>query len=690
MSTNLIWDNLVAYSMQIGLLVGLAAFVPTLLRLKVPHAKLAYWHILLAACLLLPMVRPWKREVLTVRPPVFTNITDEAPAPPMPATPLPKSEIALMILAAGVVVRLGWLAAAFWRLGRLRRHSVPLGSSTAWSVEADIRVSEAISSPVTFGVLRPVVLLPGNFSELDTEIRDAILCHEILHVRRFDWLFTLGEELVRSVFWFHPAIWWLLGEIGLAREQEVDRQVVELTKSRDGYVDALLAIAGATPRLDLAPAPLFLRKRHLKQRVVSIMKEVRMSKTRSFSALAAGLGILAVACWLVTATFPLSAAPQSVADFPGVTVDTGGSVLHRTPVQYPDAARVKNIQGVVTVEATLDNSGNVIETRVLNGPNELRRAAQQAVLQWHFAMDTSVNTRQVKINFQIPEGQAGPARVVISEPKPPVAETDPAKIAAAQDKIRALRSQITDQITQLQTTQDPEARKQGAAKLNEMQNSMNTLQRNLGAASLVGERVSRINVLGVSDKVRDDLLLRLPVHAGDTLSADSMERTTKAVQEFDEHMTVSHGKSVNGDVAITIFASPVGATAGVVGGVINSVPIAPAAAGPPPAGTKRITIGGNVQQSKLISQPRPAYPPLAKQARISGVVRLHALIAKDGTVADLKVISGHPLLIPAALEAVKMWVYQTTLLNGEPVEVETQIDVNFTLSDEPPPPGGGQ
>ena len=155
-------------------------------------------------------------------------------------------------------------------------------------------------------------------------------------------------------------------------------------------------------------------------------------------------------------------------------------------------------------------------------------------------------------------------------------------------------------------------------------------------------------------------------------------------------MTVSHGKSANGDVAITIFASPAGATSGVVGGVIDSVPAASAVPASLPPGTKRITIGGNVQQSKLISQARPVYPPLAKQARISGVVRLHAIIAKDGTVADLKVISGHPLLIPAAFEAVKMWVYQTTLLNGEPVEVETQIDVNFTLSDEPPPPGGGQ
>ena len=99
-----------------------------------------------------------------------------------------------------------------------------------------------------------------------------------------------------------------------------------------------------------------------------------------------------------------------------------------------------------------------------------------------------------------------------------------------------------------------------------------------------------------------------------------------------------------------------------------------------PKTPQRITIGGNVQQAKLVRQPKPVYPPLAKQARISGVVHLAAVISKDGTIQDLKVISGHPLLIPSALEAVKQWVYQPTLLNGEPVEVSTQIDVNFTLS----------
>jgi protein TonB len=130
-----------------------------------------------------------------------------------------------------------------------------------------------------------------------------------------------------------------------------------------------------------------------------------------------------------------------------------------------------------------------------------------------------------------------------------------------------------------------------------------------------------------------------------------------------------------------------GTPGGVLGGIIGSVPTAAPPPPPPPVKKegpppppKRITIGGNVQQAKLVRQPKPVYPPLAKQARISGVVHLAAVISANGTIQDLKVISGHPLLIPAALEAVKQWVYQPTLLNGEPVEVQTQIDVNFTLS----------
>ena len=87
-----------------------------------------------------------------------------------------------------------------------------------------------------------------------------------------------------------------------------------------------------------------------------------------------------------------------------------------------------------------------------------------------------------------------------------------------------------------------------------------------------------------------------------------------------------------------------------------------------------------MQLANLIKKTQPVYPPLAKQARIQGVVHLTAVISKDGTIQNLQVISGHPLLVPAALEAVKTWIYKPTLLNNEAVEVITQVDVNFTLS----------
>jgi TonB family protein len=98
-----------------------------------------------------------------------------------------------------------------------------------------------------------------------------------------------------------------------------------------------------------------------------------------------------------------------------------------------------------------------------------------------------------------------------------------------------------------------------------------------------------------------------------------------------------------------------------------------------PAAPRRIRVDGAVQAAKLVRQPKPVYPPLAKQGRISGVVRLSAVLAKDGSVLSLSLVQGHPLLVPAAMEAARQWTYTPTLLNGEPMEVQTTIDVSFTL-----------
>jgi protein TonB len=95
--------------------------------------------------------------------------------------------------------------------------------------------------------------------------------------------------------------------------------------------------------------------------------------------------------------------------------------------------------------------------------------------------------------------------------------------------------------------------------------------------------------------------------------------------------------------------------------------------------SKPQAVGGDVQAAKLVKKVIPVYPPLARQARVSGTVQLIGVIAKDGTIQQLQVVSGHPLLVKSALDAVRQWIYRPTLLNGQAVEVIAPIDVIFTL-----------
>ncbi|MGH9528806.1 MAG: energy transducer TonB [Terriglobales bacterium] len=118
-----------------------------------------------------------------------------------------------------------------------------------------------------------------------------------------------------------------------------------------------------------------------------------------------------------------------------------------------------------------------------------------------------------------------------------------------------------------------------------------------------------------------------------------------------------------------------GQVGGVIGGIISSTPVAV----PKVATPTRIRVSQGVTQGLKIRNVTPVYPPLARQARIQGTVLLQAIISKDGSIQGLRVISGHPMLIPAAIDAVKQWKYKPYILNGEPVEVDTQITVNFTL-----------
>jgi len=159
--------------------------------------------------------------------------------------------------------------------------------------------------------------------------------------------------------------------------------------------------------------------------------------------------------------------------------------------------------------------------------------------------------------------------------------------------------------------------------------------------------------------------------AGKLVAPKVIPKDIKIIKE-DEQPDMSAGMAggVPGGVAG-------GSMGGVIGGVIGGVGGAPA---PPKPTQSRIRQGGNVTAASLINRVQPVYPPLARQTRISGTVRLHAIIGKDGSVQQLEVMSGHPLLVQSALDAVRQWRYRPTQLNGDPVEVDTTIDVIFSLN----------
>jgi periplasmic protein TonB len=121
---------------------------------------------------------------------------------------------------------------------------------------------------------------------------------------------------------------------------------------------------------------------------------------------------------------------------------------------------------------------------------------------------------------------------------------------------------------------------------------------------------------------------------------------------------------------------PGGQMGGIIGGIVSSTPMAV----PKVATPQRVRVSSGVSTGLLVRKVNPNYPPLARQARIQGTVILQAEISKTGDIQNLRLISGHPMLAPSAIEAVKQWKYKPYLLNGEPVEVETTVQVNFTLA----------
>ena len=344
--------DLAVYCLRLAVLILVGGVTLAATRLRRPQVRLVYLQILLALGLLLPAIERWRpvpqeQQTLALASEhlfqaggvgIESSVTGAAHAVALSSI----YGLVALLLVAGFLLRLLWVAIGFIRLRRSWRHSRPLGHHAAVvEVKARLGICPAVlvcaqaSSPAAFGWSTPSVFLPAKFMEMDAAHQRVILYHEFLHVKRRDWRWHFAEEILRALFWFHPAVVWVIGQIRLSREQVVDSEVVALAGSRRDYLDALFEIAAAAP--SYTPAPLFLAEHHLKRRVALILKEVTMSRKKVIFALSTSFGAPLLAGVFVAALLPFRASAAGRA--PSV----------KPPLAQPDTHFYGNADAAITV-----------------------------------------------------------------------------------------------------------------------------------------------------------------------------------------------------------------------------------------------------------------------------------------------------------------------------------------------------
>lgn len=376
--------NLLEYCCQVVILVGAGGLLPVLFGVRDPRVRLRYWQLVLGACLLLPALQPWYAPH-TVAATGFTIAVSSA-AGEHGVQGYSWATIAWALLAAGAVARLSWLGLGLLRLRRLRMGARPMPELGQGPREVAVCLSPDVDGPVTFGWRRPVVLLPESFVWADADTRRAVLTHELIHVERRDWLWTVGEEVVRGLLWFHPAIGWLIGRIQLAREQVVDREVVRRTGSREAYLRALVEITKARLSPAIVAAPAFLRGRHFKARIRTLLEDISMTKWRlvvstvGMAALLIGAGIVSISY------FPLRAASQNDGEVHRVGSGVSAPrLIKKVEPAYTEEAREAKLDGTVVLACEVWPDGKAHEIQVARGLGKgLDEQAIKAVEQWEF------------------------------------------------------------------------------------------------------------------------------------------------------------------------------------------------------------------------------------------------------------------------------------------------------------------
>jgi protein TonB len=705
-------SNLGAFALQACAIVAAAALLLRLLRLSSPGPRYVCWRLILAACLLMPwLLREPATGVSVPETPVNDGVPLLAlsadPVAPIPDPPadsqpasLPWGQIVPAVILAGALVRGAWLAIGWTRLSRLRRRSVPADDRDYRDIQetlgtrARLRTVDGLTQPATFGLFRPVVLLPATLAAGPPVLRRAVVTHELFHVQRRDWLWVLAEEALRTVLWFHPAILWVTSRIQLAREEVVDELTVLATGNRRAYIEALFAFADAEP---VHPAPAFARRRHLFTRIVGLSKETVMSSPRVVSSMATVIAAILICGWSASRAFPVIAA-AAAAPATDILLEPAANPAPAAP--RADAAPAQGARGIGAARPGPAPVPRPVPQAVPSGhpvtpenpiprrvyavpvpyPEELQGSGYNAAVEVSVLVDAS----------GVPTVLSTRSSYALSQPSPGwLAARTGIAAGAAPPTVDAGRTQIQAMVTQQQSARDafmktvadsirqwryespvdaplefsvsvlfgPDAN--GAVTQSAEPRGVSTV----GGAVAVGSRGVGVNAVDPAGrqansqlaeldrqqlelaKKRGDLVVRLGAQHPDVLALDAQRQALAARRA----------------ALVAELQARAAAQAN-----------ASSAPGP-------VRVGGNVRPPMQTKRVAPIYPEVAKVARVQGVVIIELTLDETGHASDARILRSIPLLDQAALDAVRQWEYTPTLLNGVPVSIVMTVTVQFTL-----------
>jgi len=546
-----------------------------------------------------------------------------------------------MILAAGIAVRLAWLLAGIHRLQRLRRTGELAVTSEGYrelaaliEAGAEIRRVERLGQPVTFGVLKPAVLLPASFHTLPEGVQRAVLAHELWHVRRRDWAWVLLEETIRAAFWFNPAMWWLVSRVQSSREEVVDELTVQVTNARKTYLEALLAFADQPT---LFPATPFARRRHLFHRMLLISREAVMSSRRIVASTLATAALLLATGLYASSAFPLKAAPVAT-----VASAEQAPPRDRRPGQAgPETARERELKAAIAAGAV--TAPQVVELARLQ---EARGAEAEAEATLQAFAGAAPADRDAMMALAAHYNRTGQfdRTVATLETVAAMTPTDPQgyHLIATFYWEKAFK--------------DP--RLSPAQKTAYIDAGISATDRALGYDPDYVDALTYKNILlRMKANAEADPAIRQTLLA----EADALRNRAMELQK-----TRQSGRS-----NMAFVPAP-------------GQPPPPPPPPPPPAelvdGQAPVRVGGNIKPPTKTRDVKPVYPEVALASRVQGVVIIEATIDSVGNVSTARVLRGQPLLDQAALDAVKEWQFTPTMLNGAAVPVIMTVTVNFTMN----------